>query len=71
MTDGRAVAIVGTLMFGFIGMTLAKFFEKPIWNALSDSPLWAIFFLVMAVAGIAVQIVTTRTYEIEPYENRI
>ena len=68
---GGAAAIVGTLMFGVIGMTLAKFFENPIRNALSDSPLWAIFFLVMAVAGIAVQIMTTRTYEIEPYENRI
>lgn len=68
---GGAAAIVGTLMFGVIGMTLAKFFENPIRNALSDSPLWAIFFLVMAVAGIALQIMTTRTYEIEPYENRI
>jgi len=68
---GGAAAIVGTLMFGVIGMTLAKFFENPIRNALSDSPLWAIFFLVMAVAGIAVQIMTTRAYEIEPYENRI
>jgi hypothetical protein len=68
---GGAAAIVGTLMFGFIGMTLAKFFENPIRNALSDSPLWAIFFLVMAVVGIVVQIMTTRAYEIEPYENRI
>lgn len=68
---GGAAAIVGTLMFGVIGMTLAKFFENPIRNALQDSWLWALFFLVLAVVGIAVQIMTTRAYEIEPYENRI
>ncbi len=68
---GGAAAIVGTLMFGVIGMTLAKFFENPIRNALQDSWLWALFFLVLAVVGIAVQIMTTRTYDIEPYENRI
>lgn len=68
---GGAAAIVGTLMFGFIGMTLAKFFENPIRNALQDSWLWALFFFVLAAVGIAVQIMTTRVYEIEPYDNRI
>jgi hypothetical protein len=68
---GGAAAIVGTLMFGYIGMTLARFFENPIRNALDDNPLWALFFLVLAAVGIAVQIMTTRVYEIEPYENRI
>ncbi len=68
---GGAGFIVGTLMFGMIGMTLAKFFENPIRLALQDSPLWTIFFLVLAVAGIVVQIMTTRAWEMEPYENRI
>jgi len=68
---GGAAMIVGTLMFGFIGMTLAKFFENPIRNALDDSPLWTIFFLILAAAGIVLQIMMTRTYEIEPYDNRI
>ena len=68
---GGAAAIVGTLMFGYIGMTLARFFENPIRNALEDNWLWALFFLVLAAVGIAVQIMTTRVYEIEPYENRI
>ena len=68
---GGAGVIVGTLMFGMIGMTLAKFFKNPIRLALQDSPLWTIFFLVLAVAGIVVQIMTTRAWEMEPYENRI
>jgi hypothetical protein len=68
---GGAALIVGTLMFGFVGMTLASFFENPIRNALEDRPLWTIIFLILAAAAIVWQIMTTRTYEIEPYENRI
>jgi hypothetical protein len=68
---GGAGVIVGTLMFGLIGVTLAKFFENPIRFALQDSPLWTIVFLVVAIAGIAVQILTTRAWELEAYENRI
>lgn len=68
---GGAGVIVGTLMFGFLGMTLASFFENPIRAALQDRPLWTIIFLILAAVGIVWQIMTTRTYEIEPYENRI
>ncbi len=68
---GGAGMIVITLMFGYIGMTLARFFENPIRLALQDSPLWTIVFLVMAIAGIVLQIRTTRDWELEPYENRI
>jgi hypothetical protein len=63
--------IVITLMFGYIGMTLARFFENPIRLALNDSPLWAVFFLLLATAGIAVQLATTRTYAVEAYETRV
>ena len=66
-----AAVIVGTLMFGITGVALAKFFNNPIRHALSDSPLWTILFLVLAIGSIVVQIMTTRPYEIEPYENRI
>jgi hypothetical protein len=52
-------------------MTLAKFFENPIRFALNDSPLWTIFFLVMASLGIAAQIIHTRAFEVEAYDNRI
>lgn len=68
---GGAGVIVGTLMFGITGVALAKFFENPIRFALQDSPLWTIVFLVVAIAGIAWQIMTTRAWEMEPYENRI
>lgn len=68
---GGAAAVVGTLMFGVTGMALAKFFENPIRMALEDRPVWTIIFLVVAAAGIALQIMTTRAWEIEPYDNRI
>jgi hypothetical protein len=68
---GGAGVIVGTLMFGYIGMTLAKFVDNPIRFALDDSPLWTIVFLVLAALGIAAQIYSTRAYEIEAYENRL
>jgi hypothetical protein len=68
---GGAGMIVITLMFGYIGMTLTRFFENPIRLALNDSPLWAVFFLLLAAAGIAVQLATTRTYVVEAYETRV
>jgi hypothetical protein len=68
---GGAGVIVGTLMFGVTGVALVKFFENPIRFALQDSPLWTIVFLVVAVAGIVLQILTTRAWELEAYENRI
>jgi hypothetical protein len=68
---GGAAMIVGTLMFGYVGMTLASFFENPIRKVLEDRPLWTIIFLILAAVAIVWQIMTTRTYEIEPYENRI
>jgi hypothetical protein len=68
---GGAGMIVVTLMFGYAGLTLAKFAENPIRFALQGSPLWTILFLVLAVLGIASQLATSRAFELEPYENRI
>ena len=68
---GGAGTIVITLMFGYAGLTLAQFAENPIRVALQGSPLWTIFFLVLAVLGIASQLATSRAFELEPYENRI
>jgi hypothetical protein len=68
---GGAGMIVITLMFGYGGLTLAKFAENPIRFALQGSPLLTILFLVMAVLGIAAQLTTSRAFELEPYENRI
>jgi hypothetical protein len=63
--------ITGTLLYGITGMALARFLDNPIRVALADRPLWIIIFLIVAGAGIALQIMTTRTWEIEAYENRI
>lgn len=68
---GGAGVIVGTLLFGVTGMALAKFFENPLRAALQDRPIWTVVFLIVAAAGIVLQIMTTRAWEIEPYENRI
>jgi hypothetical protein len=68
---GGAGIVVGTLTFGIIGMSVAKFFENPIQAVISESWLWAIFFLVLAGLGIAGQIYANRAYEIEAYENRL
>jgi hypothetical protein len=68
---GGAGTIVITLMFGYAGLTLATFAENPIRLALQGSPLWTIFFVVLAVLGIASQLATSRDFELEPYENRI
>lgn len=64
--------IVGTLMFGITGVTIVNFLaENPIRFALQDRPIWTIIFLILAIAGIALQIMANREWEIEAYENRI
>ena len=68
---GGAAVIVGTLMFGVTGMAFSRLFENPVRVMLQDRPIWTIIFLIVAVAGIALQILMTRAWEIEPYENRI
>ena len=68
---GGAGMIVITLMFGYAGLTLAKFAENPIRFALQGSPLWTILFLVLAVLGIVSQLATSRAFELEAYESRI
>jgi len=68
---GGAGIIVGALMFGYLGMTLDEFFENPIRFAVQDSPLWAIVLVFLVALGIVSQIVSTQSYEIEAYENRI
>jgi hypothetical protein len=68
---GGAGMVVITLMFGYVGLTLAKLVDNPVQFALDDSPLWALFYLLLAAAGIAVQIATTRGFEVAAYDSRI
>lgn len=66
-----AGSIVMTLFFGAYGSTLAQLLENPVRHVLQQSPLWVLFYLVLAAGGIAVQFATTRDVEYTPYENRI
>jgi hypothetical protein len=68
---GGAGLTFGTLLLGAAGLTLARLVENPLRRMLEGSPLLIILFIVMAVAGIVVQLRANRDYEIEAYENRI
>jgi hypothetical protein len=68
---GGAGLCVGILFAGLSGMALAKFLDNPIRVILENKPLLAILFLVVAAAGIAVQIMANRAWTLEPYDNRI
>jgi hypothetical protein len=68
---GGAGLTFGTLLLGAAGLSLAKLVENPLRRMLEGSPLLIILFIVMAVAGIVVQLRANRDYEIEAYENRI
>ena len=64
---GGAAAVIATLMLGAGNVQLLRLAENPMKTLLSGSPLWAILFLVMAGAGIVVQIRMNRNLEIEAY----
>jgi hypothetical protein len=59
--------LIGTLMMGVIGVTLTRFLDNPIQTMLQDSPLWTILFLVLAIAGIIVQLRAAPAPEIDTY----
>lgn len=66
-----AAMVIGTFMMGGAKLTLLKLVENPIRTMFDDSPIWFIIFLVMAVLGVVVQFGVNRSYDIEPYDNRI
>ncbi len=68
---GGTLVIVGTFMFGLAGLTVVKLAENPVKFAFNDSPFWAIFAIILVVAGVAVQLQANRAWELEPYDNRI
>ncbi|MEJ2710892.1 MAG: DUF4203 domain-containing protein [Anaerolineales bacterium] len=59
--------LIGTLMMGVVGVALTRFVDNPIQTMLQDSPLWTILFLVLAVAGIIVQLRAAPVPEIDTY----
>lgn len=62
-----AAAVVGTLLLGVNGLSIAQLAEHPVRLLFQTSPLMAIFFVVLAVAGIVIQIRANRRFEIETY----
>jgi len=68
---GGALLAIGTLMLGAQGVAMVDLTDQPVRAMLSAGPLWAILFLTLAVAGIVIQIMSTRAYFPETYENRI
>jgi hypothetical protein len=67
---GGTGAIIFTLLAVFGGFTPAELLLGPVRLAIQSSFWWLLFYLVLAVAGIAVQIVSSRQFEIEVY-NRL
>lgn len=68
---GGALIAIGTLMLGAQGMAMVDVSDAPVRAMLNAGPLWAILFIAMAIGGIIVQILSTRTYYPETYESRI
>jgi len=64
---GGAAVSIGTLAVGVTGMAVAQLANNPIQAIMNDSFIWTLLFIVMAIAGIALQIAANRTWEIETY----
>jgi len=64
---GGTAAIIFTLLAMFGNLTLVDLFLGPVRVAIANSFWWLLFFLVLAGAGIVVQIMANRKFEIEAY----
>ena len=64
---GGAALAVGTIMLGVGGVSLLQLAESPLRLLWQTSPFMAIVFVVLAIAGIAIQIRANRRFEIESY----
>src|SRR4029450_3938076 len=72
---GTAVAgagiIVAAFLLGADKIPLQRLAENPIREMLQGNFLWTVVFILLVIAGIVVQLGVNRSYELEPYENRI
>jgi len=64
---GGTGAIIFTLLAMFGNLTPAELLLNPVLTAISNSFWWLLFFLVLAIAGIVVQLAANRSYELESY----
>ena len=64
---GGTGAIIFTLLAMFGNLTPAEMMLNPVMTAISNSFWWLLFYLVLAIAGIVVQLGANRSYELESY----
>ena len=64
---GGTGAIIFTLLAMFGNLTPAEMMLNPVITAISNSFWWLLFYLVLAIAGIVVQLGANRSYELESY----
>jgi hypothetical protein len=60
-------AIILTILASVGGLTAAELAASPVLTAIQDSFWWLVFFIVVAGAGIIVQLRASQAYEIETY----
>lgn len=63
-----AAGVVGTFLFLLGDLDPAATVENPLQAALDDNPFWLVMLAGLAVLGIAAQMRTTKTYEVERYD---
>jgi hypothetical protein len=68
---GGAGVVVGTFLMAFGVIPPTTFGSGAVRAAIADSWFWLLGFLVLGILGLAAQVFTGRSYEIEPYENRV
>jgi hypothetical protein len=64
---GGAALVVGTIMLGVNGVSLVQLAESPVRLLWQTSPFMAIVFVLLALAGIFIQIRANRRFEIQTY----
>jgi hypothetical protein len=64
---GGAAAAVGTLLVGVENVDLLTFFNNPVRILLNANFIWAVLLLLMAVAGVVVQLRANRSWEVDSY----
>ena len=64
---GGTGAIIFTLLAAFGNTLVVSLLDNPVKTAIDNSFWWLLFFLIVAGAGIVVQIMANRSYEIDSY----
>ncbi len=64
---GGAGAIVFIMLSAFEGVAVAQLLVNPVMTAITNNFLYLLLFVVVAVAGIFVQLRASRAYEVEAY----